>query len=196
MANKRLKASAAAYSPQSKDEAAADVRRIGDLQRDLVRLEAAMNDAIAEITARSQPEVEALREQLRTAQAGVQTWCEAHRDELTDAGKVKSANLVTGLVGWRTRPPSVRLTRVDAVLKTLKVIGLGRFIRTREEVDKDAVLAAVSAARQISQADAARDEDKAALLTEAVALDGVLGLDVVSGVEDFFIEPFEQEAAP
>ncbi|MGI0446373.1 host-nuclease inhibitor Gam family protein [Pseudomonas aeruginosa] len=34
----------------------------------------------------------------------VQSWCEANRTELTDANKVKYANLTTGEVQWRIRP--------------------------------------------------------------------------------------------
>ena len=54
--------------------------------------------ALQEITAR-----------IETLQAGIQTYCEAHRDELTSGGKTKTANLVTGEVSWRQRPPSVSI---------------------------------------------------------------------------------------
>ncbi len=167
----RLKAKAQIYVPQSKDEAAADIRKIGDLQRQALRTAAEMNDAIAHITATYQPVLEATNEQIKTLQEGVQGYCEAHRVELTDDGRVKTANLLTGEVQWRQRPPSVSVRGAESVIDTLKRIGLGRFVRTKEEVNKEAIL------------------------NEPDEVRGVAGLTIVTGVEDFVITPFEQEAA-
>lgn len=165
----RLKTKAQVYVPQSKDEAAADIRKIGDLQREALRATTEMNDAIANITQRFQPRLDALNDQIRTLQEGVQGYCEAHRIELTDGGKVKTANLITGEVQWRQRPPSVSVRGSDAVLEMLKRLGLTRFIRSKEEVNKEAIL------------------------NEPDEVRGVAGLTVVTGVEDFVITPFEQE---
>jgi phage host-nuclease inhibitor protein Gam len=46
-----------------------------------------MNDEIAAITKRYQPKLEDLTGRIETLQKGVQTYCEAHRDELTNGGK-------------------------------------------------------------------------------------------------------------
>ena len=165
----RLKTKAQVYVPQSKDEAAADIRKIGDLQREALRATTEMNDAIANITQRFQPRLDALNDQIRTLQEGVQGYCEAHRIELTDGGKVKTANLITGEVQWRQRPPSVSVRGSDAVLEMLKRLGLTRFIRSKEEVNKEAIL------------------------NEPDEVRGFAGLIVVTGVEDFVITPFEQE---
>lgn len=167
----RLKAKAQIYVPQSKDDAASDIRKIGDLQREMLRSTTEMNDAIAHITATYQPTLEAVGEQLKTLQDGVQGYCEAHRHELTNDGKVKTANLITGEVQWRQRPPSVRISKSDVVLETLARLGLSRFIRKVEEVNK------------------------AAILDEPDAVRGVAGITVVTGVEDFVITPFEQVTA-
>jgi phage host-nuclease inhibitor protein Gam len=166
----RLKTKAQVYVPQSRDEAAADIRKIGDLQRSLTRASTEMNDAIASITQNFQPRMDAIREQLVTLQEGVQGYCEAHRLELTDGGKVKTANLITGEVQWRQRPPSVSVRGSETVIQMLKRLGLGRFVRTKEEVNKEAIL------------------------NEPDEVRGVAGLTVVTGVEDFVITPFEQTA--
>jgi len=166
----RLKTKAQAYVPQTRDDAAADIRKIGDIQRQIARQSAAMNDAIAEITHAHQPMLDAMGEQIKTLQEGVQGYCEAHRDELTDGGKVKTASLITGEVQWRQRPPSVSVRGADAVIDTLKRLGLGKFVRTKEEVNKEAIL------------------------NEPDEVRGVAGLNIVTGVEDFVITPFEQEA--
>ena len=96
--------------------------------------------------------------------------CEANRAELTNNGKSKSANLVTGEVQWRNRPPSVGIRGTDSVIETLLRLGLERFIRRKEEINKEAIL------------------------NEPSAVSGVAGITVKTGIEDFAIVPFEQDA--
>lgn len=165
----RLKAKAQVYVPQTKDDAAADIRKIGDLQRRSLRIATEMNDAIAHITAQYQPGLDTIGSQLTLLQEGVQAYCEAHRNDLTNDGKVKTANLITGEVQWRQRPPHVSVRGADSVIENLKGFGLGRFVRTKEEINKEAIL------------------------NEPDAVKGVSGITVVTGVEDFVITPFEQE---
>ena len=170
MAKKRLKAAAQVYVPQSKDEVVADIRTIGDVQRELTKMEAAMNDEIAEITDRYSGPLNELKKRLEAMQAGVQAWCEAHRLELTNGGKVKSANLITGEVQWRTRPPSITIRGADSVLDTLRTLNLSQFIRTKDEINKEA------------------------MLNEPEKVKGIAGITYNSGIEDFAIVPFEQSA--
>lgn len=167
----RIKAKAQTNVPQTNGEAAADIRKIGDLQRQQVREQAEMNDAIAIITQKHQPKLEALQLEITGLQEGVQAFCEANRNDLTNGGKVKTANLITGEVQWRQRPPSVRITGSDVVIETLTRLGLIRYVREKLEVNKEAILS---------------DPD---------GVKGVAGISVVTGVEDFVITPFEQEVA-
>lgn len=167
----RLKTPAASHPvPNTKGEVAADIRMIGDLTRHKTRLATEMNDRIAAVTQAYQPQLDALDNQIKAYQAGVHTWCEAHRDELTQGGKVKTANLLTGEIAWRQRPPSVRVTGAESVIEWLKKLGLGRFVRTKEEINKEAIL------------------------NEPAAVAGVAGISISTGVEDFVITPFEAEA--
>jgi len=167
----RLKATAQINVPQNNGEAAADIRRIGDLQRNLARMQAEMNDAIAHVTGLYQAPLEAMTKQITDLQKGVQAFCEANRDDLTNGGKVKTANLITGEVQWRQRPPSVRVTGAESVIETLRRLGLSQFVRTKEEVNKEAIL------------------------NEPEGVKGVAGITVVTGGGDFVITPFEQEVA-
>ncbi len=167
----RLKLQAEAYVPQTIDDCAADIRRIGDLQRQITVASAEMNDAIAEITERYQPVLEGIKEQIKPLQAGVQVWCEANRHELTRGGKVKTASFVTGEVQWRKRPSSVLVRGAEAVMDALQQLGLGRFLRTKTEINKEAIL------------------------NEPEAVRGVAGITVQVDVEDFVIVPFEVEGA-
>lgn len=167
----RLKIQAEAYVPQTLDDCAADIRKIGDLQRQLVVAQAEMNDAIAEITERYQPVLTGINEQIKPLQAGVQTWCDANRHDLTRGGKIKTAAFITGEVSWRQRPPSCSVRGADAVIERLITLNLVRFLRMKREINKDAILAEPDAVR------------------------GVPGISIVTGVEDFVIVPFEVEAA-
>ncbi|MBL8350494.1 MAG: host-nuclease inhibitor Gam family protein [Burkholderiaceae bacterium] len=158
--------------PQNRDDCAAYIRTLGDLQREFERQRADMNDRIAEITNAAQPVLAGLTERIDALRTGIQTWCEANRVALCGEGDRlgKTVNLVTGEVSWRQVPPSVQVRGAEAVLDRLAVMGLDRFIRTRAEVNKEAILAEPDAAR------------------------GVPGLTIVTGLENFSITPFEAAA--
>lgn len=188
---KKLKAPAGVHIPQTRDEAAQMIHEIGMVQREITRRTADMNDELSTITAKHQPVLDGLAAKVKLLAGGVQAWCETNRAEITNDHKVKFANLLTGMVTWRLRPPSVTVTGMDAVLKTLKALNLHRFIRTKEEIDKDAILAAYNAAKSAPT----DDPNRAKLIAEAAPLDLVSGISIKTGVEDFAIEPFEQEVA-
>lgn len=188
MAKARLKTQAAAYVSQSRDDVARDIRIIGDLQRDMMREEAAMNDAIAAITAQHQPTVDALKARIERLQQGVHGWCEANRAELTEDGKSKTANFITGTVSWRNDPPSVTVRNGDKVLEMLGALGLGCYIRTKKEINKEAILADRTAA------EAKESPEKEAAAKRLQLLAG-LSLTIKAGVEQFVITPTEVEVA-
>ncbi|EIC0888434.1 host-nuclease inhibitor Gam family protein [Salmonella enterica subsp. enterica serovar Mikawasima] len=164
----RLKAAAASYTPQSREQVSVDIKKIGDIQRELTRIETDANDQMAVILNQNTPKIEALRAELDVLQKGVQTWCEANRSSITK-GNTKTANLITGEVAWRTKPDSVSIKGVELVLEALKKLKLDRFIRRKEEVNKDAILA------------------------DKKAVENIKGISIVSGKEVFSITPFEQE---
>ncbi len=152
--------------PQSREETATAIAEIGRHQRERDRIQADMNDELTAIKERYEREAAPHLAAIQTHAHGVQLWCEAHRAELTQEGKVKTAQLATGEVKWRTRPPSVSVRGVEAVLETLKKLGLARFVRTKEELNKEAILA------------------------EPEAIQGIRGVTIGQG-EDFVIVPFE-----
>lgn len=168
-AKSRLKAAAASYTPQSREQVSIDIKKIGDIQRELTRIEANANDQIAVIMNQNTPTIEALRAELDVLQKGVQTWCEANRADITRDGKTKTANLTTGEVSWRTKPDSVSIKGVEMVIETLRNLKLTCFIRRKEEINKDAILA------------------------DKKAVENIKGISIVSGKEVFSITPFEQE---
>ena len=170
MATKKLKTKAlVTQAPQSREQVIEHIRAIGDLTRQRTRLAATMNDGIAALQEQYAQEADPINERIEALQAGVHVWCEANRAALTDNGKVKYADFVTGTVKWRAGRESVGLRKVEAIIEALKRHGLQRFIRVKEEVNKDAILA-----------------DK-----QAVA--GIAGITINGGDEEFVIEPHEQE---
>lgn len=69
-------------------------------------------------------------------------WAEAHPDEFQGR---RSVDLLHGVAGWRMTPPAVKPMRGftwAGVLDRLKELGRLEFIRTKEEVNKESILAA------------------------------------------------------
>jgi len=170
----RIKADTFVVRYQTRDEVETAIKEIGDLNRELERLAIEQNDKLAAITEEYAPLMNEVKDKAKPMMEAVQAWCESRRDELTQNGKTKTVDFTTGLVKWRIRPPSVKVTGVAAVLAWMKEkTAFAEFIRTKEEIDKDAVL-----------------NQK-----ERFADGQVPGLKIVSGLEDFVIEPTEQELA-
>jgi phage host-nuclease inhibitor protein Gam len=159
---------AAIPAPRTREEAEALLAAIGRAQREVVRIEANLNDAVESMRAQAAAEAAPHNEQIEQSFAALHAWAEAHRDELCPRG-TKTARLASGELSWRQRPPSVRVTGAERVIEALRRLGLSRLIRTREEVDKEAILA------------------------EPEAVRGVRGITVVTGVEDFVAKPYETE---
>lgn len=165
----RIKAAAADYDvPQSVAEVNEAIVEIGQRQRDRDRIEADMNADLAAIRKRYEDKARPHAERIKDLAGGVQTYCEAHRDELTRGGKTKTAKLASGEVSWRMRPPSVAVRGMASVVDALKKLKLDRFLRVKTEVDKEAILA---------------DPD---------AVDAIKGISI-SQREDFVIKPFSTE---
>ena len=162
----RIKTDTFAVRYQTRDEVETAIKEIGDLNRELERLAIEQNDKLAAITEEYAPLMNAVKEKLSPKQDAVQAWCESRRDELTQNGKTKTGTFNTGEVQWRQRPPSVGVRGADAVLESLRTLGLVRFIRTKEAMLNEPELAAT-----------------------------VAGVTIKTGVEDFVITPFEQEVA-
>lgn len=166
----RMKTAAVAVAvPQSRSMCADQIRQLGDLQREYARTCTEMNDAIAALANAAEPVLADLARRTTALQTGIQTWCEANRLTLLgeDDRNGKTANLITGEVSWRVKPPSVSVKGVETVLSSLAKAGLGRFIRTKEEVNKEAIL------------------------NEPAAVARIPGITIVRGVEDFIVTPFE-----
>ncbi len=122
--------------PQTADEAAAFIGRIGIAERMVARIEHDMNDQIAKIKQASEEAASGYVAESKALTEGLRIYCDAHRAELTDGGKVKFHNFGTGKVEWRHLPPSVRMkpgVKADDVVRWCGMEGgeFGSFVRTR-----------------------------------------------------------------
>ena len=166
----RTKSATLTIRAQSREETELLIKELGDAQRELQRLTTEQSDEIGAITERYSPAIQSAKEAVDMRHKAIQAWCESHRDELTKNGKQKTGYFNTGEVQWRQSPPSVRVMKADQVIENLKLLGLVQFIRTKEEINKDAILLDPATASTVS------------------------GITIKAGVEEFNVKPFEQEA--
>src|SRR5579862_8782982 len=104
----RVKSRAAAFAvPQSAEQANDFIARIGAAQRQREKIQTRMNDALAKVKTLHEKAARPYALEIATLTAGLQTWCEAHRMELTRDGRIKTYRFAAGEISWRARPPSV-----------------------------------------------------------------------------------------
>jgi phage host-nuclease inhibitor protein Gam len=135
------------------------IMEIGKRQRELDLLQAGMSEGIAEVKGRYEREAAPHAEAVRALTKDVREWCEAHREELTEGGRIKRVRMGSGDVRWRMRPPKVSIRGADEVMRALKSLGLERFIRVKEEINKDAILNEADAVRCIQGVSIVQEED-------------------------------------
>lgn len=166
----RSKSAAIAVSvPQSDDEARAMIRELGEIERQITRLNTQLDDRIGKLSEDFGNRAGPLKERSKALHTGLQTYCAAHRARLTNGHKVKRHDFITGEVQWRKNPPKVSLRNVGAVLERLQAAGLTRFLRVKTEVNKEAMLADPDTAAQIE------------------------GVRIIDDAEDFIVLPAETD---
>jgi phage host-nuclease inhibitor protein Gam len=204
MPSKKTKTAAVAVPvPVDRDDCARRITQLGQLMRQQALQKAGLDGKIAELTDQYAPVLAGLQQQIDALHQGIQIWCEGHRSALTQGGKVKTANLITGDVVWRQRPPSVTIRQAELVIQRLKDLGLRDYVRTSEEVNKTALLDMDAAASRLTDDDLEAGDSEASQARAALAarfklhaslIKGVQGITINKGVEDFSVVPFETEA--
>lgn len=157
-------------APQTLAEASHAIARIGQLQRERARIEMRLNDEVAKAKERAEEQALPLAKEIETLTDGVIAWAEAHRQEICPRDS-KTAQLPAGEISWRITPPKCVIRSPELVIETLKRLGLQRLIRTKEEPNREAILA------------------------EPEAVRGVGGI-TISQREEVIITPYEVELAP
>jgi len=118
-----------------------------EARRDMMTGE--MNEALARLRADFQAELDRLASEAKSREAQVQQYCEAHRAEFAQK---RSRELTHGTVSFRFSPPSCvllnRKWKWESVKQAVKGAAnsvLRKCIRVKEEIDKEAILAAYAA---------------------------------------------------
>ncbi|MBI2984642.1 MAG: host-nuclease inhibitor Gam family protein [Candidatus Kerfeldbacteria bacterium] len=141
MAKTKTPAVTRAALPRSVQEAAGYLEEITECQ---VHVDDAELQLQQELSAARQRAHERVEPHVCRAQAlanALFDWAQTNRSELTDNDRLKTVDLVTGVLRWYRTPPSVRLTKKEeVVIATLKKLGFVQFIRVIEEIDREALL--------------------------------------------------------
>ena len=167
--SRRIKTTASSVAaPRDQAEADRFLAEIGAAQRARLLIEKAAEETIAAVRERMAAEAAPHAARIEALTRGLQLWAEANRERLTATQGRKTIVLPSGQFGWRLRPPSVRVKAVAEVIEALKRLGLTRFIRVKEEVNKEAILAEPNVAMNVP------------------------GLTIGSAGEDFFVEPITE----
>ena len=170
-ATTRMKVTAVNFPVPQTDEDANDfVAKLGAAQRERQLIETAMNERLVSIKADFEEQAFPFKTEIEQLTRGLHTYAEAHRDALTRDGKVKFHRFAAGEISWRTRPPKVSIKGgVEAVISAFKSLGLLQFVRVKEDLNREAMLAEPDVATVIS------------------------GVTIGSAGEDFIVKPFETE---
>jgi phage host-nuclease inhibitor protein Gam len=180
--------------PANVEECASYIRRLGDIERQHATRKAELDTKVAALVDEYAAVLLDLANRRTQLHQGIQVFCEAHRQQLTQGGKTKTVRLVTGEVAWRNRPPSVTVRNAAEVLDTLRRIGLANFIRKVEEIDKEAILRFDATIEALTPELLEHEANRKAVAAHEL-LKLVKGLSIAKGVEDFSVAPFETEDA-
>ena len=145
--------------PKSLDEAAQFLAQIGGEQRATDKIQSDLNVKVDKLKAEAMADDKPHQKKISELVEGLFAYAEAHRDELTDRGKRKTVKVPTGTFGWRMTPPTVSLRNVKSILENLKSLRLKRFIRTKEEVDKEAMLKEPKVAKTVKGVSISQHEE-------------------------------------
>jgi phage host-nuclease inhibitor protein Gam len=138
---KGMKTKAIQYPvPKTREAAELLLGEIGLLQTKVTIHQEKCNARVTGIHQAFNELVAPVNEEIEAKFQALHTYAEANRGELLK-GDTKSVKFATGLLAWRRTPLAVKLTKIADVIKELKARGLERFIRTIEEIDKEALLA-------------------------------------------------------
>jgi phage host-nuclease inhibitor protein Gam len=159
----------------SRDEAEMFVGDIALLTLGRIRATAKMDAEIATVRGKYESYLAANAESLKSKTESLRAWSEEN-PEAFPKGR-KSIQFVQGTIGFRTGTPKLsllsRLWNWDKVHKAVIALGLSGYIRTKEELDKENIIATAIA-----------NHDQAAAATHCAAF----GTKVVQE-ESFFVDP-------
>jgi len=141
MAPKKSKANPV---PQDRAQASKALAEFAAIEREIDQLEIEMNGLIAEVKKDYFDRALPLRQKADALEEGLQTYCEANRDDLTKGRKSKTVSFGVGKVEWRIQPKKVVINGKEESLvdyiRHSEDDDLKKFIRTTFELNRVEVL--------------------------------------------------------
>jgi phage host-nuclease inhibitor protein Gam len=165
---------------ENRDEAETVMREMATMIFERDNQVSQMDTRMLEVRKEFEPALIPLERGIETDLRRLEKWA---TDNASEFGGKKSIEMLHGKLGFRTSPPALKALSkwtVDRVLAALKAAGMGNFVRTKEEIDKDGILAE----------HAARLDDGGSKLPNEVLK--TVGL-VVKQEETFFVEPKQEQ---
>jgi phage host-nuclease inhibitor protein Gam len=135
-----------------------------------------MDEKLTAIREQYEPHISDFKKKIEEKTALLESWAAANPEEF---GKKKSIEMLHGVFGYRTGTPKLQpvLRKTWAkILETIKILGFGGYVRSKEEVNKEAILS---------------DAAQGLLTPESLKS---IGVSVVQD-EAFFVEPNLQPLA-
>lgn len=129
--------------PTSVDDLSNFVSLIGETQKEINKIEDDLNAGIKKLREEASPKIKERESKISELMGGVYSFAKQNRKELTGDDETKTIKLSAGDILWRTAPPGVIISKnnEENVLNAIKSMKLSKFIRTTEEINREAMLA-------------------------------------------------------
>lgn len=139
--SKRIKLQSNPLTRAEVESHVADIATFANAKRAIT---ATIDASILEIRKKAEAELTALDTDIKNKSALVQSWAEANPEAF---GKLKSIKFAFGTIGFRTGTPKLKtlsgFTFVRVLQRLLEVTWGSAFVRVVEEIDREALIAAV-----------------------------------------------------
>lgn len=140
---------------------------IAEKQSALDKLNADLDKKVLALRAKADKEIEPLKVKINSLTEKLEEFANDNRDELLEDDKKKSVKFASGEIGWRSNKEKLQLKTAASVLKEIKKLGLTKFIVTKEDINK------------------------AALIQDREAVKSIKGASIIPAEDNFFCKPLD-----
>lgn len=118
------------------------IRKIARIQNEIDSIAQDYAEKILALQEEAKMKISPLKKNVDSIFTGIYAYCSANRPALLDKGR-KTIDLPSGTICWRYNPPSVLFKhglKIADVIAILKKKRLGKFVRVKHEINKEAIL--------------------------------------------------------
>lgn len=146
-------------TPESLEDVTERLLKISELIRSIHTCEAKFNAERAALLKKEEEVITPLRKEIIRIGKSVHLYAEENKDLLTQDGKWNMVPVSkAGSLQWYRTPPAIDIKNAKEVLGKLKALKLTRFIRVKEEVNREALLRDEKTAESITGVRVTRQE--------------------------------------